>query len=266
MGIQAYLRCAGSGRIVAGRAGSKGCAKTATNDLIGADDARSTIPRGPTGVLFWVIGSKRKGLGLLGGMTRSQGARAILAAVMALAALAACAESADPPTDPSTQAAIPGTPRSESAAAASDAVALVHRYYKLRDALRRDPATSMRQLESVAIGIELSTQKKLFERERREGLRQKGTTKLAKLVIESVSLDNSDPEAGRVPTVRVDACYDVSKVDIVDKDGRSVVPKSRPNTGWIRYSVASYKYKSDPSGSWRVASSHDLKRAPCDAS
>lgn len=102
--------------------------------------------------------------------------------------------------------------------------------------------------------------------ERSRGLVQTGETRIAELVVQSVDLDNSDPKAGRVPTVQVDVCYDVSDVDVVDEDGQSIVSPERPEVGWIRYFVANYEWATDPSAAWRVANSKSLEQAPCDAS
>ena len=66
--------------------------------------------------------------------------------------------------------------------------------------------------------------------------------------MQSVNLDNTDPQAGQVPTVQIDVCYDVSGVDVLDKDGKSVVTPDRPETGWVRYSVANYQWKEEPTG------------------
>jgi hypothetical protein len=120
-------------------------------------------------------------------------------------------------------------------------------------------------LKSVAISTELTTQQTLFNRERKQGLHQTGETKVVELQVQSVNLDNSDPQAGKVPTVQIDVCFDVSGVDVLDADGKSVVTPDRPDTGWIRYSVANYQWDSDPDGAWRVASSQDIERTPCDA-
>lgn len=120
-------------------------------------------------------------------------------------------------------------------------------------------------LKTVAISTELTAQETLFKRERDQGLHQTGETKVVELHVESVNLDNSDPKSGRVPTVRVDVCFDVTNVDVLDADGKSVVSPDRPDTGWIRYSVANYKWDNDPDDAWRVASSQDLERTPCDA-
>ena len=84
-------------------------------------------------------------------------------------------------------------------------------------------------------------------------------------MVQSVDLNNSDPKAGRAPTVQVDVCYNLTDVDVVDEDGESIVNPDRPETGWIRYFVSNYKWETDPSGAWRVATSKSLERAPCDA-
>ena len=86
------------------------------------------------------------------------------------------------------------------------------------------------------------------------------------LKVQSVNLDNSDPDAGKVPTVVIDVCWDVSKVDVLDKSGKSIVSPNRPDTGWTRYTVANYDYAADPTGGWRVATGQDLKKTPCAAS
>lgn len=206
-------------------------------------------------------------------MTISRGVHALAAAALLLAAASACAgDKADPPagqppstTDSvSTPATSEATPTTDSEAAAADASALVRSFYAVRDELRTDPTVKLTALRSVAIGGELSAQRSLFTREREQGLHQTGQTKIAELTVEGVVLDNSDPGGGRVPTVQVDVCYDVRDVDILDSNGKSVVSDDRPDTGWIRYLVSNYNFEANPSGSWRVASSQNLERPPCD--
>ena len=63
-----------------------------------------------------------------------------------------------------------------------------------------------------------------------------------------MNLDNSDPKAGKVPTVQIDLCFDVSEVDVVDANGKSVVSPDRPDTGWIRFLVSNYEWDADPDG------------------
>lgn len=203
-------------------------------------------------------------------MTISRGVSALATAALLLVAGAACAnnntESKSSPTPTSTSSAPTATattPPSTSEVASEAASKLVRTYFAVRDRLRRDPDTPLRQLKSITISTELAAQRNLLKRERKDGLYQTGGTKIAELTVQAVDLDNSDPNAGRVPTVQVNVCFDVSAVDILDASGKSVVAVDRPDTGWIRYSVSNYAWDSDPSGAWRVASSENLERTPC---
>ncbi|MGN6130454.1 MAG: hypothetical protein ACTHOK_08965 [Nocardioidaceae bacterium] len=139
-------------------------------------------------------------------------------------------------------------------------------YFSVVDDLRQHPHKPLSALSGVATSVELSADKTLLRRERTQGQRQVGDTKVRALQVQSVNLDNSDARAGKVPTVQVDVCWNVSAVDIVDKSGRSVVSPARPDRGWIRFTVANYHYRADRTGGWRVASSQDLKKTPCAAS
>lgn len=213
--------------------------------------------------------SQRKAKAL--GMTISRGARAVATAALLVAAGTACAggssdASSDPtPTSTSRSPTATGTttPPSDSEVAAEAATELVRTYYAVRDNLRQNPDTTLSRLKSVAISTELAAQQNLLKREREDGLHQTGDTKIAVLTAQAVDLDNSDPQAGRVPTVQIDVCFDVSAVDILDARGKSVVTDDRPETGWIRYSVSNYEWASTPTSAWRVASSENLERTPC---
>jgi len=204
-------------------------------------------------------------------MTNSRGALSLATAVLLLVAGTSCADDDGDPTDPrsnppaSSPFSSSPTPTSPSESATAAATATVNDYYAIRNQLRRDPTQPLSRLKSVAISTELTTQQTLFKRERKQGLHQTGETKVVEVEVQSVNLDNSDPQAGKVPTVQIDVCFDVSGVDVLDADGKSVVTPDRPDTGWIRYSVANYEWDSDPDGAWRVASSQDIERTPCDA-
>jgi hypothetical protein len=142
----------------------------------------------------------------------------------------------------------------------------VQNYFTVVDDLRSDPATGLKQLNAVATSAQLNAVETLIRRQRGEGQRQTGTTTISDLKVQSVNLENSDPDAGKVPTVVIDVCWDVSKVDVLDKSGKSIVSPARPDIGWTRYTVANYDYAADPTGGWRVATGQDLKQAPCAAS
>ncbi len=204
-------------------------------------------------------------------MTNFRGALTVATAALLLVAGTSCAnddsDPADPRSDPtaSSPSSASPTPTSPSEAATVRATAMVHEYYTVRNHLRTDPDQPLSLLKSVTISTELTTQQTLIKREREKGLHQTSETKVAELKVQSVNLDNSDPRAGKVPTVQIDVCFDVSGVDVLDADGKSVVSPERPETGWIRYSVANYQWDTDPDGGWRIASSQDIERTPCDA-
>lgn len=190
-----------------------------------------------------------------------------------LAAVTACGDSdTDPPpssptsSSPSTPPTTSASPTSPSDAATADATSAVSDYFAVVDQLRSDPAAGLNQLKSVATSAQLTAVETLIRRQRDEGQRQTGTTAISELTVQSVSLDNSDPEAGKVPTVVIDVCWDVSKVDVLDESGKSIVSPDRPDTGWTRYTVANYEYAADPTGGWRVATGQDLEQTPCAAS
>lgn len=191
---------------------------------------------------------------------------------LVLAALSACGDTdADPPPPPAsssspTASSTSAATASPSEEAAADATALVRHYFATLDEIRTRPSSSLSALSTVAIGTQLSAQTKLVKKGRQKGLRQVGLTRVTQVTAQSVNLDNSDPSAGKVPTVTVDVCWDVSDADLVDKNGQSVVSPDRPDRGWTRYTVANYHWSANPSGGWRIASSQDLKQAPCAAS
>ena len=207
-------------------------------------------------------------------MTTSRGARAIAAAALLLVAMTSCANDGQDPAanaspTPSSSTPTPtatATPPSDTELASEAASATLRKYYDVRNQLRQNPRRPLSLLDQVAISTELAAQKNLFKKERKQGLHQVGATKVAELEVQSVNLDNSDPKAGKVPTVQIDLCFDVSEVDVVDADGKSVISPDRPDTGWIQFLVSNYEWETDPDAGWRVASSKDIERTPCEAS
>ena len=190
-----------------------------------------------------------------------------------LAAVSACGggdtdppATAEPSSTPSSSVATSASPSSPSDEASAGATDAVRSYFTVVDQLRSDPAADLKKLKSVATSAQLNAVTTLIDRSRDEGQRQTGTTAINELQVQSVNLDNSDPKAGKVPTVVIDVCWDVSKVDVLDTSGKSIVSPDRPDTGWTRYTVANYDYAADPTGGWRVATGQDLKKTPCAAS
>lgn len=164
------------------------------------------------------------------------------------------------PSVSASQSPSPSDPKSLARARAED---LVHEYYALVDRVGADQDAPLSRLERVAASVELEVRRADLQRWRQDGWRKTGRTRIADVVVQSVSLDNSDPKAGLVPTVQVDVCYDVSNVDILDSAGASVVSPDRANRAWERLQVANYDYDNDPGGGWRVAALETLEKAPC---
>jgi hypothetical protein len=207
-------------------------------------------------------------------MRSAQRLRLVSAAALLLAITGGCSDEpardgsrAPSPTQPSASATTVAAAPPRSKEGASDAAsATVQTYYVIRNQLRKNPKQPLSLLKSVATSTELAGQQRLFKTERMQGLHQIGDTRVAKLEVQSINLENSDPKLGKVPTVQIDVCFDVSDVDVVGPNGESVVPSNRPDTGWIRYSVTNYEWTANPGGAWRVASSQDIERTPCAAS
>jgi hypothetical protein len=191
---------------------------------------------------------------------------------LVLVAVSACGSNgADPPPSPpaSSSPSAPTTsasPTSPSDAAAADASSALHRYFAVLDRVRQDPSVPLSELATVATSTQLDSEKHLVTAERSRSLHQTGATNIRRLTVQSVNLDNSSPAVGKVPTVTIDVCWDVSQADLVDKNGKSAVSSARADRGWTRYTVANYHWNANPSGGWRIASSQDLKQTPCAAS
>jgi hypothetical protein len=190
-----------------------------------------------------------------------------------LAAVSACSGSdADPPSSSQSSSSslnespTSASPTSPSEAASTAAASVVRMYFRVVDDLRQRPGRPLSTLRAVSTSGELSAQQRLIGSERERGLRQIGDTRIADLQVQAINLANADPQAGKAPTVQVDVCWSVVDVDVVDARGESVVSPSRPDSGWIRFTVANYHWSSNPDNGWRVASSQDLRKKPCAAS
>lgn len=208
-------------------------------------------------------------------MTSRLGLKSWATGALVLAAVTACATGASEPTSeptPTVASSSPSTPSSSttaidpSDAATTAASATMRGYFAVVDTLAKDPKTDLKRLGSVATSTQLRAAQTLLRSQRDHGRHQTGDTNVAKLTVQTVNLDNPDPKAGKVPTVVIDVCWDVSKVDVLDKSGASIVSPDRPDTGWTRYTVANYHFADNPTKGWRVATGQDLKQSPCSAS
>jgi hypothetical protein len=99
----------------------------------------------------------------------------------------------------------------------SQAEAAVTNFSQIVDSLAADPQTSLDELTTVSRGESLDTARELLTNQRRQGYKQTGT----------VSIVSSQAKPTSEGKVTVNACLDVSKTDLLDKDGKSVVSKDR---------------------------------------
>jgi len=159
------------------------------------------------------------------------------------------------PTSPAPTTSSPPLP-SESEIASEAASAAVRQFFATVDLVRQDPNRPASDLDMVATSTELTAQKNLLQNQRKGKLRQVGETELVSVTVESVSLDNP-------VTALVDVCWDVSTVDILDEDGKSVVAPERRDVGWTRLTVTNTGWETAPKDGWRVSGGSDLEKAPC---
>lgn len=174
------------------------------------------------------------------------------------------AAKADPPAKSSTpsptSSPTPTTPREKAVA---EAQRTLKHYFKVTDQVGQNPKAPLSRLQTVAITTVLITDAAGYRRWRRDGWHKTGSTKITKMRVDSISLDNSDPDKGLVPTVAIRVCTDASGIDVLDRSGKSVVLASRPDEITTKFIVANYSWKTDKRGGWRVASAQDEAVGSC---
>lgn len=198
---------------------------------------------------------------------RARGVTSVATAALVVVALGACSNDGnDPEASPSASqstssspAPTTPTPPSESEIASEAASDVVRAYFATVDQVRQDAKRPETDLEAVASSTQLTAQKRLLKNQRESGRRQVGDTKVIEISVESVSRD--DPA-----TAYVDVCWDVSGVDILDADGKSVVTDGRKDVGWTPFVVTDLAWETAPTDGWRVSSGSDLEKDPCAAS
>lgn len=229
---------------------------------------RTSVRRGRGSV--WPLGPCGPRTGRVSGMTNGRKISALAAAALLLSALTACSGDAAPPagTDVPSQSPSSSTSTSEPSpseadiaeAAANDAIG---RYFAVVDDLRQNPDASIEQLRRVAVGGQLTAQEAFTRNQRQAGNRQVGDTTLVDAVVQQLNLDAGAD--GGAPTAQIDVCWDVSAVDVLDAQGRSIVTADRPERGWTRYTLTNSRGKAPFEDGWQVSNGVDLEKAPCSA-
>lgn len=169
-----------------------------------------------------------------------------------------------PPSTPTAATAAPTTQPSQQAPADQAAAAAEARYrefLRVGDTVGANGFSRAAAYEAVAVSPELAVQQLSVRQSRAQGLRQAGQTRLASLEVSSVDLD---PPAGGYPKVVLQACLDVSGVDVTDRSGLSVVTADREPRS--KSTVTMYQYKEGTvgaeAGGWYVYEA-TAKNEPC---
>ena len=164
---------------------------------------------------------------------------AVMAAVACAVALAGCnAEDTPPSPGPTSPAPSAGTtatsatptptktltPEQQDLRSAEEAIT---EYWRVIDEAASSPTQSLNVLATVARSQALAQWQTTLTADRGKGLTQKGLS-----VVRDAEAATKDGK-----TYTVIACLDVSAVDVVDADGKSVVRPDRPATQRYTYTV-----------------------------
>jgi len=168
-------------------------------------------------------------------MTKTRSCIAAMFALAAITAMSACATNDPKPSASTTTSATSTTttpiPSSTSLSAveqdAKDAEQAIPKFWAVVDALSSDPSASLDKLAVVSREPTISTWRQLLTNHRVKQVKQIGHTTVA-------SVTAKPGDAGKFT---VTACVDVSKVNLVDKVGKSVVAANRPPRVQYLYTV-----------------------------
>jgi hypothetical protein len=162
-----------------------------------------------------------------------------------LLALTACnndtaANSTEPPTSASPS---PTESLSPEDRAIQQAEPVIRNYYDVYEVVLKNPAQGPKPFEQVAKGRELRDLRAEWQLFRDKGVHVEGSGRIAKLTITHADVE-IDPAV-----VEVDVCFDVSKADVVDRQGRVVTAKGREDKSLRRMRLTNDDW---PRGQWMV--------------
>jgi len=152
------------------------------------------------------------------------------------------------------------TPEDEAAVAAE---AVLRAYYRAFPVCMADPPNSSATcFDSVAIGTELINRRNALAAAQSMQTSADGTISVASVERYAVDLTSKlDETPPTVPTVTLRVCADVSAYNILDKDGKSIVPADRKPRSLVDVSV--YNYKLPDTSQWRVGYVVPVKDGSC---
>jgi hypothetical protein len=131
---------------------------------------------------------------------------------------------------------------------------LVHQYYAVDEAIATDQTVPLKRYYGVASGRFAQSLLRGAQELRAKDYRVIGKVRVGTPQIQKLELS---PPNGRPPAAKVTACIDVSGVNVVDKNGKSVVEPTRANAYIERLSVEKMKV------GWRVTDGVDTGTSKC---
>lgn len=186
---------------------------------------------------------------------RTAGAAAALTALLALTACNGGEPTTTEPTSTPTPTETTSAPTDPKDQAVDDATAALQRYFDVTNELRNNPQLPLKRLETVAISSGLLYTQQEFRLYREEkGITRTGDATFEVQKVLEISLDNSNPEKGQVPTVKLQVCWDRSKTDAVDQNGESQVNPDRIDRSKATFFVSNYNFAKKPREGWKVSS------------
>lgn len=166
----------------------------------------------------------------------------------------------EPSVSPSRSTTAPPTPEDEAALHAEE---VLRAYFRARTTCLANPQkTPITCFDSVAITTELTNLRNELVAAQQMGTRVTGDVLVESVTRKSVDLTNKVNETPpTVPQVVFTSCIDLSGYNILDKDGKSVVPAGRKSRPLITATVLNYKFP-DPS-QWRVGLVTPVEGSTC---
>lgn len=165
-----------------------------------------------------------------------------------------------PPPSAAAPSAQPAPPTAEDLAATA-AQERYREYLRVRDEVGQGGFASTAPYDAIAVPPERTDRRIETLNSAKEGLRVIGTLKLTSLTTTSVDLN---PGVGSYPTVTLQACVDVSGIDVVDRLGKSVVLPERVKRSKSTVTMNRYEPGTEgaEAGGWYVYEATS-KAEPC---
>ena len=192
-------------------------------------------------------------------MTRPKHLATLAATALMAATLCACNSGGDgtatatPSVTPSPTSASPSPTLSPEDVAVAAAEKKIPEYFAVSDQSLQDPENfNLEDFKAVAISSALIDLQNRFNVFTAQEFTQEGSANVESMTNPRVDLlldlTKSPPD---VPTVQLDVCVDVSKLNLVNAAGESQVPASRKQRQLWRVGVSIYEYPARDQ--WRVS-------------